>query len=108
VQEPRLELVEQVAGSIWTASNRSNLHHIGFWTIDLAGDSARLAAAGWPLELCEGPAPHRSKVLDVLMLAVTGGRERTGTEYRQLLGEANLDLAAILPTSTASVIEAHL
>jgi hypothetical protein len=57
--------------------------------------------------LPEGPAPHRSKILDVLMLAITGGRERTGTEYRHLLDEAGLELTAILPTATAfSVIEA--
>lgn len=57
--------------------------------------------------LPEGPTPHRSKILDVLMLAITGGRERTGSDYRHLLDKAGLDLTAILPTATAfSVIEA--
>jgi hypothetical protein len=58
VEEPRLELVQEVAGSVWTVSEGSNLHHIGFWSTDLPGDSARLAAAGWALELCGRQGAH--------------------------------------------------
>lgn len=31
--------------------------------------------------LPKGPEPHRAKTLDVLMLAVTGGREQTLAQY---------------------------
>jgi len=34
-------------------------------------------------------------LLDVLMLAVTGGRERTEGEFRDLLADAGLELAAV-------------
>jgi hypothetical protein len=48
-----------------------------------------------------------SKVLDVIMLAVTGGRERTPSEYRDLLSRAGFELKRIIPTpSQYSIIEA--
>lgn len=51
---------------------------------------------------------HRSKVLDVMMLAITGGRERTLTAYEALLRAGELELVRVLPTTTAfSVIEAR-
>jgi hypothetical protein len=41
------------------------------------------------------------------MLAITGGREQTGSEYRTLFDAAGLDLAPVFPTATAfSVIAA--
>jgi hypothetical protein len=39
--------------------------------------------------LSDEPGPDYAKALDVLMLAVAGGRERTATEYRQLLATAS-------------------
>ena len=74
------------------------------------------AAAGGPgatvllLEtvLPDGPRPHRAKTLDVLMLAVTGGRERSLTEYDALLKRSGLDLVRVTPTATAfSIVEAR-
>jgi hypothetical protein len=57
----------------------------------------------------EGPEPHWSKTLDVVMLAVTGGRERTLGEYAALLDAAGLQLEAMTPTATPfSVIEASV
>jgi hypothetical protein len=52
VEEPRLELIEEVPGSVWVCNEYSNLHHIGFWSDDLPEDSTRLAGAGCPLQLC--------------------------------------------------------
>jgi hypothetical protein len=52
VEEPRLELIEEVPGSVWVRNDHSNLHHIGFWSDDLPGDSTRLTGVGCPLQLC--------------------------------------------------------
>lgn len=53
-----------------------------------------------------GNEPHPGKWLDVIMLAIPGGRERTAEEYRHLLGRAGLELSRIIPTqSPVSVIE---
>ena len=47
------------------------------------------------------------KVLDIIMLAVTGGRERTPTEYEVLLRSAGFKLVKVIPTpSQYSVVEA--
>jgi hypothetical protein len=52
--------------------------------------------------------PHPAKMLDLVMLAVPGGRERTPDEYEALLSKAGLRLTRIVPTqSPVSVIEAE-
>lgn len=54
-----------------------------------------------------GAATSFSKFMDLNMLVMTGGRERTETEYRALLDAAGLNLTRIIPTRTEmSVIEA--
>jgi hypothetical protein len=51
---------------------------------------------------------HPSKMLDVVMLAVTGGQERTEDEYRALLAKAGLRLTRVIPTySPVSIVEAE-
>ena len=47
-----LELIEELPGSVWVCNEHSNLHHIGFWSDDLTGDSAGLTRAGCPLQVC--------------------------------------------------------
>ena len=55
----------------------------------------------------EAPGPDFSKVLDVIMLAVTGGRERTPSEYEALLSRAGFRLERVIATpSQYSIIEA--
>jgi hypothetical protein len=49
--EPHLELIEEVPGTIWVCNEYSNLHHIGFWTTDLGSESSRLTTAGCPVEI---------------------------------------------------------
>jgi len=57
----------------------------------------------------EGPQPHWSKTLDILMLTITGGRERTLAEYRDLLDAAGIDLVSCTPLATSfSVIEGRV
>jgi hypothetical protein len=54
-----------------------------------------------------GDAPHPGKMLDLVMLTVTGGRERSEAEYAALLAAAGFTLTRVVPTaSQASVIEA--
>ena len=55
------------------------------------------------------PTPEARSVAlsDLNMLVRTGGRERTGAEFRALLAVAGLQLARIVPTSTHfSLVEA--
>jgi hypothetical protein len=55
----------------------------------------------------ETPGRHSSKVLDVMMLAVTGGRERTPSQYEMLLAGAGFRIQRVIPTpSEYSVLEA--
>ncbi len=52
--------------------------------------------------------PHFSKFIDLNMLVMTGGRERTGDEYRELLAKAGFKLTGIIPTpSPMSVVVAE-
>jgi hypothetical protein len=53
------------------------------------------------------PGPHAAKLMDVIMLAITGGRERTPAEYATLLDAAGFRLARAIPTpSPFSIVEA--
>ena len=53
------------------------------------------------------PGPDHSKLLDIIMLAVTGGRERTRDEYEKLLTEAGFKLERVVPTrSSYFIVEA--
>ena len=51
---------------------------------------------------------HPGKVLDITMLTIAGGQERTEEEYGALLAKAGLRLTRVIPTrSPASIIEAE-
>jgi hypothetical protein len=57
--------------------------------------------------VAETPGPHFSKTLDILMLALTGGRERTPAEHARLLETAGFELERVLPTTAQySIVEA--
>jgi hypothetical protein len=43
------------------------------------------------------PGPDQSNLLDIIMLAVTGGRERTNAQYAQLLADAGFELEGVTP-----------
>ena len=54
-----------------------------------------------------GNTPHPGKMLDIIMLAVPGGQERTEPEYRVLLDKAGFRLTQVVPTASAvSIVEA--
>jgi hypothetical protein len=56
-----------------------------------------------------GNEPHPSKSVDLTMLTLLGGRERTEGEYRTLLEDAGFHLDRVVPTPTPfAVLEATL
>lgn len=57
--------------------------------------------------LPEGDQPHPGKMLDMVMLAIPGGQERTPGEYDELLRKAGFRMTRVVPTGSAvSVVEA--
>lgn len=57
--------------------------------------------------VAEEPGPHFGKLLDIIMLAVTGGRERTRSQFAALLTETGFRLERVLPTASQySIVEA--
>ncbi len=54
-----------------------------------------------------GDEPHFGKILDMVMLALPGGEERTAAEYEALLAKAGFRLTRVVPTdSVVSIVEA--
>jgi hypothetical protein len=54
-----------------------------------------------------GDAFHPGKLLDITMLVMPGGQERTEGEYAELLGKARFRLKRVIPTPSAvSIVEA--
>ena len=47
-----------------------------------------------------GNEPLHGKFLDLVMLLIPGGKERTENEYRTLFARAGFELARIVPTAT--------
>ena len=57
--------------------------------------------------LPDGNAPSAGKFADVMMMLMTGGKERTAEEYRHLLGQAGFRLNQVISTSSdLNIIEA--
>ena len=56
----------------------------------------------------EGPDPFFGKLLDLTMLLIPGGQERTRAEYDQLLSANGFHLTNVVPTATeVSFVEAR-
>lgn len=57
----------------------------------------------------EDGTPHPAWFVDLEMMLITGGRERTVGEYAALFNQAGLTLTQVLPTATAvSILEARI
>lgn len=55
----------------------------------------------------EGSEPFFGRLNDIVMLTVSGGRERTGAEYARLLSESGFELSGIYPTGSGfHIVEA--
>jgi hypothetical protein len=56
-----------------------------------------------------GPGPDFGKFIDIEMLAMAGGRERSEEEFRSLLKRSGFELLRVVPTQTPlSILEAKL
>lgn len=65
----------------------------------------RLLILEWVLP--EGDTPHVAKVVDINMMMLTGGEERTGKQYARLLDKAGFHMTRVIPTkSECSIVEA--
>jgi hypothetical protein len=68
-------------------------------------EDGALLLVEWALP--EGNAPSAGKFADVVMMLMTGGKERTVEEYRHLLGRAGFILNQVISTlSGLNIIEA--
>jgi hypothetical protein len=47
---PRLEIIRTVAGTLWEPAGGSGIHHLGYWSDDVAVDAAALAQRGFATE----------------------------------------------------------
>jgi hypothetical protein len=78
----------------------------------ILGNCRRAMNPGGRLLLVEmvlpsGDTPHPGKMLDMVMLIVPGGQERTAAEYGVLLDKAGFRLTRVVPTaSPVSIVEA--
>ncbi|MEU0163648.1 methyltransferase [Streptomyces sp. NPDC006261] len=55
----------------------------------------------------EPNAPHSGKLVDLWLLLLVGGKERTATQYADLLARAGFELERVVPTgSPVSIVEA--
>jgi O-methyltransferase domain len=72
---------------------------------DAMGSGGRLLVV--EMVLPPGDEPHPGKILDVVMLSIPGGRERTAEEYRELLAGAGFRMERVVATaSPVSIVEA--
>lgn len=47
---PRLELIRTIPGSVWEPAAGSGVHHLGYWSDDVARDSTALEQLGYAVE----------------------------------------------------------
>jgi hypothetical protein len=72
---------------------------------DAMADGGRVLAVDHVIP--KGNGPDWSKLLDINMLVVPGGKERTREEFRELFARAGLRLARVVPTACPlSILEA--
>jgi hypothetical protein len=91
-------------------------HIIHDWSeaqcLTILGHVRKAIAPGGKLLIVEmvlppGDAPHPGKLLDITMLLLPGGQERTPEEYADLLAKAKFRLERVVATqSPVSVVEA--
>ena len=51
LQSPHIELVQEVPGSPWTAAPGNAVHHLGYFSDNLADSARALEASGFGLEM---------------------------------------------------------
>ena len=55
--------------------------------------------------LPEGNAPSPGKIFDMNMLVMTGGRERTEREFRDLFAAAGFELVRVVHAGPTDIVE---
>jgi hypothetical protein len=50
VTVPRLEMIRTMPGTLWEPAADSGIHHLGYWSDDVAADSAELVRRGFVTE----------------------------------------------------------
>ena len=97
----------------WAASRGWEIEGNPEWA-ELIPHDARSAAPGtrvlaFELVIPQGDQPHMSKMIDLTMLGMLNGRERTEAEMRSLFEGAGLIYDGPIPTPTPiSIIEARV
>jgi Glyoxalase/Bleomycin resistance protein/Dioxygenase superfamily len=59
--EPRLEVIQSIPGTLWVPAAGSGVHHLGYWSDDVVRDSAELERHGIAREaagILPGGSPH--------------------------------------------------
>ena len=57
--------------------------------------------------IADVPGPDWSKIMDIIMLSFTGGKQRSRSEHEQLLNTAGFRLERVIPTmADVSILEA--
>ena len=44
---PRIEVIQSIPGTLWVPAPESGLHHLGYWSDDVAADADRLTSGGY-------------------------------------------------------------
>jgi hypothetical protein len=121
-QQGLTDRVDVVAGDFFESVPPADVYVLSYILHDWDDDSCRrilgsiktAAKPGARLVVVEGvvPAgdePHFTKSMDLVMLAMHGGKERNADEFEQLLSSAGFALDRVVPTPTPfSLIEATL
>jgi hypothetical protein len=47
---PRLEVIQSTRGALWEPTTGSVIHHLGYWSDDVAADSDKLTQRGFAIE----------------------------------------------------------
>lgn len=47
---PRIEVIQSIPGTLWVPAPTSGLHHLGYWSDDVAADAERLKSHGFAPE----------------------------------------------------------
>jgi hypothetical protein len=47
---PRIEVIQSIPGTLWVPAATSGVHHLGYWSDDVAADAERLTSRGYAAE----------------------------------------------------------
>ena len=47
---PRMEIIQSVPGTVWVPADGSGVHHVGYWSDDVAADCFELDRRGYAME----------------------------------------------------------